>query len=329
MMRQYRNIKSKHRDTILFFRLGDFYEMFEQDAAEASHLLDLTLTKRNGIPMCGIPYHASQGYISRLLKAGKKIAICEQTHIPKAGLATREVVEVVTPGTVVDENLLEAGVNNYLVCLGRSGQMIAIAYIDLSTADFYASHFPYDQRYERFKRELLSLAPRELLVQESLLAEDPQLENLLREHEGLVINRLPDWSYDLQSNRQLLKDQFQVTSLKGFGLEEDSPEILTAGVLLSYLGDTAKGVLSHIRNLQVYTDTNFMGLDESTLRNLEISQNLNDRSKRYTLLEVLDQTRTARKCFRSSSTICSEALWISLSRSESSSVENRSPPTRV
>ncbi len=293
MMRQYRNIKSKHRDTILFFRLGDFYEMFEQDAAEASHLLDLTLTKRNGVPMCGIPYHASQGYIYRLLKAGKKIAICEQTHIPKAGLATREVVEVVTPGTVVDENLLEAGVNNYLVCLGQSGQMIAIAYIDLSTADFYASHFPYDQRYERFKRELLSLAPRELLVQESLLAEDPQLENLLREHEGLVINRLPDWSYDLQSNRQLLKDQFQVTSLKGFGLEEDSPEILTAGVLLSYLGDTARGVLSHIRNLQVYTDTNFMGLDESTLRNLEISQNLNDRSKRYTLLEVLDQTRTA------------------------------------
>ncbi|MCK5007042.1 MAG: DNA mismatch repair protein MutS [Spirochaetales bacterium] len=119
------------------------------------------------------------------------------------------------------------------------------------------------------------------------------MSNLLREHEGLVINRLPDWSYDLQSNRQLLKDQFQVTSLKGFGLEEDSPEILTAGVLLSYLGDTARGVLSHIRNLQVYTDTNFMGLDESTLRNLEISQNLNDRSKRYTLLEVLDQTRTA------------------------------------
>jgi len=293
MMRQYRNIKSKHRDTILFFRLGDFYEMFEQDAAEASHLLDLTLTKRNGIPMCGIPYHASQGYISRLLKAGKKIAICEQTHIPKAGLATREVVEVVTPGTVVDENLLEAGVNNYLLCLGRSGRMIAIAYIDLSTADFYASHFPHEQRYERFKRELLSLAPRELLVQESLLAEDPQLENLLREHEGLVINRLPDWSYDLQSNRELLKEQFRVTSLRGFGLEEDSPEILTAGVLLSYLGDTAKGVLTHIRNLQVYTDTNFMGLDESTLRNLEISRNLNDRSKRYTLLEVLDQTRTA------------------------------------
>ncbi|UCG00161.1 MAG: DNA mismatch repair protein MutS [Spirochaetaceae bacterium] len=293
MMRQYRSIKSKHRDAILFFRLGDFYEMFEQDAAEASHLLDLTLTKRNGVPMCGIPYHASQGYISRLLKAGKKIAICEQTHIPKAGLASREVVEVITPGTVVDENMLDATVNNYLVSMARSASMISIAYIDLSTADFAASHFPKDQGYERFKKELLSLSPRELLIQESLLSDDPQLDDLLREHEGLVINRLPDWSFDLQANRQLLKDQFRVTSLTGLGLKEDSPEILSAGALLSYLGDTAKGVLSHIRNLQIHADASHLGLDESTLKNLELTQNLNDRSKRYTLLEVLDQCRTA------------------------------------
>jgi len=293
MMRQYRDIKNKHRDTILFFRLGDFYEMFEQDASEASHLLDLTLTKRNGVPMCGIPYHASQGYISRLLKAGKKIAICEQTHIPKTGLANREVVEVITPGTVVDENMLEATANNYLVCLARCGETVSIAYIDLSTADFAASHFPYAIRYERFKKELLSLSPRELLVQETLVAEDRQLDNLLREHENVVINRLPDWSFDLQSNRRILKDQFHVTSLRGLGLQDDSPEILTSGALLSYLGDTARGVLPHIRNLQVYTDSSFVSLDESTLRNLEIIQNLNDRSKRYTLLEVLDQTRSA------------------------------------
>jgi DNA mismatch repair protein MutS len=293
MMRQYRSIKSKHRDTILFFRLGDFYEMFEKDAAEASHLLDLTLTKRNGVPMCGIPYHASQAYISRLLKAGRKIAICEQTHIPKTGLASREVVEVITPGTVVDENMLEAGVNNYLICLARSNERISLAYIDLSTADFAASQFPYDLRYERFKKELLSLAPRELLVQESLLTDDPQLENLLREHEGLVVNRLPDWSFDLQTNRQLLKDQFRVSSLRGLGLKEDSAEILTAGALLSYLADTAKGVLTHIRHLQIYTDSSYVGLDESSLRNLEITQNLNDRTRRYTLLEVLDQTKTA------------------------------------
>jgi DNA mismatch repair protein MutS len=293
MMRQYRSIKNKHRDTILFFRLGDFYEMFEQDAAEASHLLDLTLTKRNGVPMCGIPYHASQGYISRLLKAGRKIAICEQTHIPKTGLANREVVEVITPGTVVDENMLEAAVNNYLVCLARSGQEVSIAYVDLSTADFAASRFPYARRHEGFKKELLSLSPRELLVQESLLSEDPKLDELLRERENLVINRLPDWSFDPQNNVRLLKEQFHVTSLRGLGLRDDSPEVLTAGALLAYLADTAKGVLSHIRNLQVYTDGNYMGLDESTLRNLEIIQNLNDRTRRYTLLEVLDQSATA------------------------------------
>jgi DNA mismatch repair protein MutS len=293
MMRQYRSIKNKHRDTILFFRLGDFYEMFEQDAAEASHILDLTLTKRNGVPMCGIPYHASQAYISRLLKAGRKVAICEQTHIPKSGLASREVVEVITPGTVVDENMLEATVNNYLVCLARLDQQISLAYVDLSTADFAASRFPYELRYERFKKELLSLSPRELLVQESLLSDDTRLENLLREHEGMVINRLPDWSFDLQNNRQLIKDQFGVTSLRGFGLQDESVEILTVGALLSYLADTAKGVLSHIRHLQIYTDSSYVGLDESSLKNLEIIQNLNDRSRRYTLLEVLDQSRSA------------------------------------
>ena len=215
--------------------------------------------------MCGIPYHASQGYIARLLKAGKKIAICEQTHIPRSGLASREVVEVITPGTVTDENILEATANNYLVCLAAVGQAIS-----LSTGDFYASHFPGRERYERFKRELLGLSPREILVQESLLEEDRQLESLLAEHEGLVVNRLPDWSFDLQSNRELLKKQFRVSGLKGFGLSAESPEIVTAGVILAYLEDTARGVLDHIRSLRVYADSSYLGLDESTLKNLEI-----------------------------------------------------------
>ena len=148
MMQQYRAIKNRHRDAILFFRLGDFYEMFEQDAVEASSLLDLTLTQRNGTPMCGIPYHAAEGYIARLLKAGKKIAVCEQTHIPPKGksIATREVSEVITPGTVVDENLLERTANNYLLCIGWRQEVISLAYIDLSTGDFSATHFPFDVR---------------------------------------------------------------------------------------------------------------------------------------------------------------------------------------
>jgi DNA mismatch repair protein MutS len=293
MMRQYRSIKNRHRDTILFFRLGDFYEMFEQDAVEASGLLDLTLTRRNGVPMCGVPYHAADGYIARLLKAGRKIAVCEQTHIPKAGLAEREVIEVITPGTVTDENLLEKTSNNYLVSLGEIGGAIVLAYIDLSTADFVATRFARQERLERLRTEFLSLAPREVLVQESLLEQDELLKGLLAEREGLVVNRLPDWSFDLATNRALLERQFKVANLRGFGLKEDSPEIAAAGVLLAYLADTARNLLIHVRSLSVESASSFMGLDESTLRNLEIAQNLSDRSRRYTLLEVLDQTRSA------------------------------------
>jgi DNA mismatch repair protein MutS len=291
MMRQYRSIKSRHRDTILFFRLGDFYEMFEQDAAEASRILGLTLTQRNGVPMCGIPYHASQGYVARLLRAGKKIAICEQTLIPKSGLANREVIEVITPGTVTDENLLEQGSNNFLVCLARLGEAVAVASVDLSTADFQATHIPYEQRREGLKRELLSLAPKEILVQESLLEEDEELERLLTEQEGTVINRFPDWSFELLANKARLEKQLQVSSLKGFGLSEQSPEIVSLGVLLSYLEDNARNVLAHIRDLRLYSDQSHVAMDESTLRNLEIAQNLHDRSRRFTLLEVLDHTR--------------------------------------
>jgi DNA mismatch repair protein MutS len=293
MMRQYRSIKSRQRDTILFFRLGDFYEMFEQDAVEASRLLDLTLTRRNGVPMCGVPYHAADGYIARLLKAGRKIAVCEQTRIPKAGLAEREVIEVITPGTVTDENLLEKTSNNFLLSIGRLGDEIALAYIDLSTADFVATRFGFHERYERLRREFLSLAPREVLVQESLLEEDEFLKGLIAEREGLVVNRLPDWSFDLSSNRALLERQFKVANLKGFGLGAESPEIAAAGVLLAYLADTAKNLLIHVRSLSVESASTFVGLDESTLRNLEIAQNLSDRTRRYTLLEVLDQTRSA------------------------------------
>ncbi len=293
MMRQYRSIKSRYPDSILFFRLGDFYEMFEQDAVEASRLLDLTLTQRGGVPMCGVPFHAAQGYIGRLLKAGRKIAICEQLELSRTGIARREVIEVVTPGTVTDENLLEKTANNYLVCVCRVGEAVAMACIDLSTGYFAATHFARTAREERLRREFLSLAPREILVQESLLEEDEALKSLLAEREELVVNRLPDWSFDPHSNRQVLERQFRVANLKGFGLQELSPEIPAAGVLLSYLADTARGLLSHVRSLSLYSESSFLGLDESTLRNLEIVQNLNDRSRRYTLLELLDQTRTA------------------------------------
>lgn len=295
MMTQYRKIKKKYRDTILFFRLGDFYEMFEQDAKEASQLLDLTLTQRNGIPMCGIPYHAAQNYILRLLKSQKKIAICEQTSAPKPGkgIVDREVVEVITPGTIVDENLLERNENNYLVAVGKGEDTISLAYIDLSTAEFYATSFPFAGRGERLKRELLRLTPKEIIVQESILEEDNVLNKILFERIDVVINRYPDWNYDFETNNIILKKQFAVANLKGFGLDDSSPEIPVSGVIIDYISETSKSMLPHITSLIIYSEKNIVCLDESTQRNLELVRNLQDGSKKYTLLEILDYTRTS------------------------------------
>ncbi len=295
MMLQYRRIKQQHKNEVLFFRMGDFYEMFEDDAKEISSLLDITLTQRSGIPMCGIPYHAAQNYIARLLKAGKKIAVCEQTHLPKPGqgLATREVVEVITPGTVVDENLLERNSNNFLAAIGQHGEHVSFAYIDLSTAEFYATSFSSENRIEKIKQELFGLSPREIIIQESLLEEDGELQSLLHEKDGLFLNRFPDWNFDLESSRRTLENQFGVSNLKGYGLNDEAPEIIAAGVILEYIQTTSRSLLPHLKELNVYRDSSYMGLDESTQRNLELIHNLQDGSRRYTLLEVLDYCRTS------------------------------------
>jgi DNA mismatch repair protein MutS len=295
MMLQYKKLKQNNRDSILFFRLGDFYEMFEQDAREVSKLLNLTLTQRNGVPMCGIPYHAASNYIARLIRAGKKIAVCEQTRLalPGKGIAEREIVEVITPGTLVDEGLLEGNINNYLVSIAGRRGAVSFSYIDLSTAAFYTTHFEAAESEDTLKKEFYRLSPREIIIQESLLEENGRLALLLGEREGMVINRYPDWYYDPELNREKLCTQLGVANLKGFGLGDDAPEILSAGILLSYIEDTAKHMLPHIRDIRVYSEQSYVGLDESTQKNLELVRNLQDGSKRYTLLEVLDHTGTS------------------------------------
>ncbi len=294
-MLQYKKLKQNNRDSILFFRLGDFYEMFEQDARDASKLLNLTLTKRNGVPMCGIPYHAASNYIARLIRAGKKIAVCEQTRLarPGKGIAEREIVEVITPGTLVDEGLLESNINNYLVSIAGRGDTLSFSYIDLSTAAFYTTHFEAGGSEDMLKKEFYRLSPREIIIQESLLEENGSLARLLGEREGMVVNRYPDWYYDPEMNREKLRSQLGVANLKGFGLGDDAPEIISAGILLSYIEDTAKQMLPHIRDLRVYSEQSYIGLDESTQKNLELVRNLQDGGKHYTLLEVLDHTRTS------------------------------------
>jgi DNA mismatch repair protein MutS len=295
MMRQYNRIKREHADAVLFFRLGDFYEMFKSDAEEVSRLLGLTLTQRNGIPMCGIPYHASHGYIARLIRVGKKIAICEQTHVPESGkgLADRDVTEIITPGTVTDEDYLEASANNYIVALGSYRGRLSLAYLDISTGEFVCNECEAGESPELVRRELARLGPREALVQESLLSEQHDIAEQLESRESLVLNRLPDWSFDIEESRERLTRLFEVQNLKGFGIDDEQPAILACGPLLNYVSENAKSAMYHIRSIRLYEEEDALVLDEATQRNLELVRNMTDGSRKYSLLSVLDFTATA------------------------------------
>ncbi len=295
MMEQYSRIKDRHKDTVLFFRLGDFYEMFKQDAVEISALLNLTLTKRNGIPMCGIPYHAAHSYIARLLKAGKKIAICEQMGVPKPGknLVDRDVIEIITPGTVLEEDFLDKTSNNYILALGAYKEFLSLAWVDLSTGEFKVSAIPFQDTLEGLKKEFLRLRPKEIVIQESLLEENTRVNAVVAEQAGILVNRYPDWYFDMHESRKRLLAQFGVANLKGFGISDDYPGIFVCGMLLQYLEDTSKNLLSHIRSVAVYKEEDYVGMDESTQKNLELVSNLHDGTRRYSLLDVLDFTKTA------------------------------------
>lgn len=295
MMRQYRDAKRECPDCVLFFRLGDFYEMFSDDAVEVSTLLNLTLTKRVDQPMCGVPYHAARSYIARLLKYGKKVAICEQVSVPGVGkgLVDRRIVEVVTPGTAVEEDYLDAGSFNYIAALGRSGATLSFAYLDVSTGDFRATAFPLTELRERIRKELGRLQPRELVIQESLLEEQRDLAEAFAERPAMVLDRFPDWSFDQQASLDRLRRQFGTANLKGFGFADGSAELLAAGVLLNYADEALKSALPHVSALSAYGDDDYVGIDDATRRNLELTANLQDGSSRFTVFEVLDETRTA------------------------------------
>jgi DNA mismatch repair protein MutS len=296
MLDQWRRMKREHKGTVLFFRCGDFYEMFAEDAIEVSGLLNLTLTSRNKVPLCGVPYHAARVYLARLLKLGKKVAICEQVSEPGKGLVERKVVEVVTPGTTIDEDFLDKGSSNYLACFALAGgpsrtPFFSFAYIDISAGDFYATSFPQEDAAPRLRQELERLSIKEIIVQESLLA-DKEIAASLAARSGLVMNRWGDWLFDKDRSFKRLRQQFG-SALKGFGLDEAMPEAVSAGALLDYLDETAGGLIPHVKTLRLYQDTEFVSIDESSRRNLELTRNLQDGDTRFSLLEVVDETRTA------------------------------------
>jgi DNA mismatch repair protein MutS len=296
MFVQYQRIKQEHKDEVLFFRVGDFYEMYDDDAVAVSGWLNLTLTRKDKKHrMCGVPYHAARQYIARLLKLGKKIAICEQmSNASTKGLMDREVVEIITPGTTIDEEYLDMGSSNYLACCAIPGDYASFAYIDLSTGDFFATSFPASDAPERIRQELERLQVKEMIVSESVF--NTILSGFFADHPGIAVNHLADWFFELNKNRGRLIEQFGTVNLKGFALHEDSPELVPAGVLLNYLDNTAHSLLPHIRSLAIYHDSEYVNIDESSLRNLELVRNLHDGEVRFSLLEVMNETQTAPGC---------------------------------
>ncbi len=297
MMEQYKGVKARYRDAVLFFRLGDFYEMFFEDALEVSALLDLTLTHRQGEPMCGIPYHAAKPYIARLLKHGKKVAICEQLDVPGSvkGIVRRDVVEVVTPGTTVEEDFLDQAANNYIVAVCRLEEKICISWLDVSTGDFRALSRPDPGARAApgfLAAELSRLMPRELLIQQSLL-ESPELAQVVAGVEGLMVGKYPDWSFDASMAAKDLCRRFGLASLKGLGFSGEEPELAAAAFLLRYVDETVKTTSPQISALLPHDEGEFVGIDEGSGKNLEILRNLSDSGKNRSLLGVLDATKSA------------------------------------
>lgn len=293
MVQQYLEIKKEYTECILFFRLGDFYEMFYEDAVTASRELEIVLTSRESslekIPMCGIPYHAVTGYLAKLLSKGYKVAICEQVEDPKQakGIVKREVVRVVTPGTIIEEQLLKEKSNNYLAAIAEDGSFFGLAYVDLSTGEFKTTQLPKSQP-QLMTAELTRIKPAEVFL--------PEGQNMGWEWDRIVettlsFGPLTDFNYD--NAYRSLTEHFQVQNLRGFGCEELPAAIRASGGLLRYLGTTQKNTLLQLRKLVTYQMGEFMALDPSTRRNLELTRTIRSGEVNGSLLGVLDQTVTS------------------------------------
>jgi len=290
MLKQYMSIKDEFPDAILFFRMGDFYEMFFDDAEIASRILGITLTSRgtfNGekIPMCGIPYHAYRSYMGKLVASGRKVAICEQTEDPRSskGIVKREVVRLVTPGSVVDEDALDQKANLFMAAVsGREGAY-GLAHVDLSTGEFRVTE---TEDFETLLDELGRIDPAELLIP---AGQEPAER---KELTGYRLEILEPHSFDPRGAEALLKEQLEARSLAGFGCQDMGQGIIAAGALVSYLRDTQRGFPGHIREIVTYYIGDFMALDESTRTHLELLKTMRRQSVKGSLFHVLDRTVT-------------------------------------
>ena len=296
MMQQYMETKEQYKDCILFYRLGDFYEMFFDDALTVTKELDITLTGKNcGLeeraPMCGVPYHAVEGYLTKLVQKGYKVAICEQVEDPKLakGIVKREVVRIVTPGTNINTQALDETKNNYIMCIVYIADRYGLSVADVSTGDYFVTELDSGRK---LLDEIAKFSPSEIICNESLYMSGLDLEDL-KNRLGITIYSLDAWYFDDGMCTKVLKDHFKVSSLEGLGLTDYNCGLIAAGALLQYLYETQKTSLAHLTGIISYTTGKYMLLDSSSRRNLELCETLREKQKRGSLLWVLDKTKTA------------------------------------
>lgn len=298
MMQQYFEIKNRYEDYILFYRLGDFYEMFFEDAIVASRELELTLTGRNcGLeeraPLCGIPYHSAEGYMGRLIQKGFKVAVCEQIEDPATakGIVKRDVVRIITPGTVIEPGLLDDKTNNFIMSVYDTDEGTGIAFADITTGDLKATEFPAGTDYHKITDEILKVAPREIIMPQELGMRKIVMSTI-EKYDQFMLTNYTDAAFKESNAHETIKRIFSVFSADGLGLE--SPSIVSAlGGLMGYIEETQKVPLVHLDHVDVYQPEHFMVLDKFTRRNLELTETMRGKDKKGSLLWVLDKTATS------------------------------------
>src|SRR5689334_23178899 len=299
-MRQYLDAKQQHRDAILLFRMGDFYEMFYEDALVAARALDLTLTSRSkdasggGIPMCGVPHHAVDGYIARLVRKGFRVAICDQVEDPRKakGIVKREVVRVVSPGTLTDSNYLDAREPAFLMAVAAHATTIGVALLDLSTGEFTAAEYAGADGLQALADELVVLRPREIIAPESRNGGGPASVPPPIAASGLPITAIDAWAFDVEAARRTLLDQLRTTGLEGFGLDAHPAAVAAAGALVHHLRGTQKVDLAHVRSIAFRQRADSLLIDPTTLKHLEIVEG-SEGGRAGSLLDELDRTVTS------------------------------------
>lgn len=296
MMQKYMETKKEYQDCILFYRLGDFYEMFFEDALTASKELEITLTGKNcGLeeraPMCGVPYHAMESYLNKLVSKGYKVAICEQVEDAKMakGLVKREVVRVATPGTNLDTQALDETKNNYIMCIVYMEDRYGVSIADVTTGDYYVTELETERK---LLDEIHKFYPSEIICNEAFYMTGLDFEDL-KHRLGIAIYSLDAWYFSDETAKNTLLTHFKMSDIQGLGLEDYESGTIAAGALLKYLYETQKNNLANMTGLQIYSTGKFMIIDSSTRRNLELVETLREKQKRGSLLWVLDKTKTA------------------------------------